>query len=51
MITKLPVLRFFDINETTTTIQCDASQFGLGATLLQKGQPVAYISRALSETE
>ena len=29
------------------TLQCDASQNGLGAALLQHGQPVAYASRAL----
>ncbi|XP_044173493.1 uncharacterized protein K02A2.6-like [Acropora millepora] len=33
------------------TIQCDASQTGLGATLLQNGQPVAYASRGLSSAE
>lgn len=32
------------------TIQRDASGIGLGATLLQHGQPVAYASRALSQT-
>ena len=32
-------------------IQRDASQKGLGAILLQQGKPVAYISRALTETE
>ena len=33
------------------TLQCDASQTGLGAALLQNGQPVAYASRALTSTE
>ena len=33
------------------TLQCDASQFGLGATLLQNEQPVAYASRAMSNAE
>ena len=34
------------------TIQCDASEKGgLGATLLQKGQPVTFASRALNKTE
>ena len=33
------------------TIQCDASQSGLGAALMQNGQPVAYSSRALTPAE
>ena len=33
MITKAPVLRFHDVKEEAT-IQCDASEKGLGATLL-----------------
>jgi len=32
-------------------LQCDASERGLGAALPQKGQPVAFTSRALTETE
>ena len=32
-------------------MQCDASEYGLGATLLQDGQPVAFASRTLSPTE
>ena len=50
MITNAPVLKFYDLKEETT-IQCDASEKGLGATLLQKGQPVAFISRSLTKAE
>ena len=32
-------------------IQCDASEKGLGAALLQEGQPTAFASRALIDTE
>ena len=32
-------------------VQTDASVAGLGATLLQKGKPVAYISRSLTDCE
>ncbi|KAI0230692.1 Retrovirus-related Pol polyprotein from transposon 17.6 [Lamellibrachia satsuma] len=32
-------------------LTCDASQHGLGAACLQNGRPVAYASRALTETE
>lgn len=50
LVTSAPVLRYYDIKEEIT-IQCDASDKGLGATILQKGQPVAFASRALSPTE
>ena len=33
------------------TIQCDASDTGVGAVLLQGGQPICYASRALTDTE
>ena len=47
---KAPVLRFYDPNKPVE-IQCDASQSGLGAVLMQEGQPVAYSSRSLTDTE
>ena len=33
------------------TVQADASQRGLGACLLQEGQPIAYASKSLTDTE
>ena len=44
------MLCFFD-GAQETTLQCDTSSFGLGAVLLQKRQPVAYASQALTEPE
>lgn len=45
-----PVFKFCGVNEEVT-IQFDASEIGLGATLLKQEQPVAYTSRALSQTK
>ena len=50
VITSLPVLVYFDKTKKHT-IQCDASNKGLGAVLLQESKPVMYMSRALTETE
>lgn len=50
MVTSTPVLRYFD-EKKEITIQCDSSSVGLGAALLQAGQPVVYASRTLSPTE
>ena len=46
LVTKAPVLKYYDPQEDLT-LQCDASDAGLGAALLQKGQPIAFASRAL----
>ena len=48
-VSATPVLRYYNLKDVT--IQCDASHRGLGAALLQGGQPVAYASRALTDTE
>ena len=49
-VASTPVLRYYNLQEEVT-LQCDASQSGLGAALLQNGQPVAYASRALTPSE
>ena len=49
-VSSTPVLWYYNLQEEVT-LQCDASQSGLGAALLQNGQPVAYASRALTSTE
>ena len=43
-------LAFFDISKPITS-QVDASNFGLGAALLQEGKPVAYSSRSFTSAE
>ena len=50
LITNHSVLRYYGVSKEVTQ-QCDASQSGLGAALLQEGQPVAFTSRALTATE
>ena len=49
-ISSTPVLRYYNIKDEVT-LQCDASQSGLGVALLQNEQPVAYASRALTSAE
>ena len=50
MVSSAPLLRYYDPEEELT-VQCDASDKGLGAALLQNGQPLAFASRALTDTE
>ena len=50
MVVKHPVLKFYNVAEEVT-LQTDASEKGLGAVLIQNGQPVAFASRTLSKTE
>ena len=49
-VASTPVLRYYNLDEEVM-FQCDASQCGLGTVLMQKGQPVAYASRALTAAE
>ncbi|XP_057662269.1 uncharacterized protein K02A2.6-like [Diorhabda carinulata] len=50
LLTSPPCLVHYNANEPLT-IQCDASSEGMGACLLQKGQPIAFASRALTDCE
>ncbi|XP_028415786.1 uncharacterized protein K02A2.6-like [Dendronephthya gigantea] len=50
MISNAPVLKFYH-PEDELTVQCDASERGLGATLMQRGQPIAFASRTLTDPE
>ena len=50
LITCHPVLQCYDVTKEVTR-QCDASQSGVGAALLQEGHLVAFTSRALTPNE
>ena len=50
LILIAPLLKYFNPAETVE-VQVDASSNGLGACLMQGGQPIQYSSRALTETE
>ena len=43
-------LHYYD-RRKPVTVQADASQRGIGACLLQDGQPIAYTSKSLTDTE
>ena len=43
-------LRYYD-QRKPVTVQADASQRGLGTCLLQEGEPIAYASKSLTDTE
>ena len=43
-------LRYYDRTKPVT-VQVDASQRGLGACLVQEGQPIAFASKSLTDTE
>ncbi|XP_049875309.1 uncharacterized protein K02A2.6-like [Pectinophora gossypiella] len=49
-ISEPPVLAYFCLDKKIT-LSVDASKNGLGAVILQNGQPVAYGSRAMTGTE
>lgn len=50
VITQSPVLAYFDPKKPVY-IECDASMNGVGAAIMQDGQPVAYASKTLTQTE
>ena len=49
-IAHAPTLKYFDVKKPIT-VTCDASKFGLGAACLQEGDPIAYVSRTMTDTE
>ena len=50
MLTSPPVLKYFNPDHLLE-LQCDASDKGLGACLMQDGQPIAYASRSLTSAK
>ena len=50
LVTAPPLLKYYEC-EKDLVIQCDVSEGGLGAALLQDGRLLAYASRALTAAE
>ena len=50
LVTSDQILGYYTQNKPLY-LQCDASQSGLGCTLLQDGRPICYASRALTATQ
>ena len=50
LATEAPVLRFYDPT-LPLTLSVDSSSTGLGCVIMQEGQPIAYASRALTNTQ
>ena len=50
LIVSAPILAHYKSTKVFQ-IQCDSSQSGIGVALMQNGYPIAYSSRALTETE
>jgi hypothetical protein len=49
-VTSAPVLAYFDA-KSPLALQVDSSKDGLGACLMQNGQPIEFASRALTQSE
>ncbi|XP_057380138.1 uncharacterized protein K02A2.6-like [Daphnia carinata] len=49
-VSKLPVLRLFD-SSLPVVLSVDASPIGVGAVLMQRGQPIEFASRTLTDTQ
>jgi len=49
LVTSL-VLQYYDVSKPAV-IQCDASSSGIGACIMQEGNPVEYASKTMTPTE
>ena len=49
-VANVVTLKYFD-PDIPIMIECDASGVGIGGTLLQNGQPMTFVSRALTSTQ
>ena len=50
LTTESLVIAYYD-PQSELVVECDASERGMGAALLQNGKPIGYASRALTSTE
>jgi hypothetical protein len=50
LVCEITTLKYYQPHEELT-LQCDALEKGLGAVMLQNGQPIAFASRVLSRAE
>ena len=50
LVSTPPLLKYYE-SDKPLLLQCDASEKGLGASLMQEGRPIAYASRALTSPE
>lgn len=50
LLSTAPTLAYYVVNKGVT-LQCDASQAGIGCAILQDGRPVEFASRAMTNTE
>ena len=50
LLTEAPLLKYYNPGEELT-VQCNASEKGLGAALMQNGQPIAFASHAMTDPE
>ena len=48
-VSKSTQLQYYDVTKQVT-IQCDSSDYGLGAALVQEGKPEAFASRTMPNT-
>jgi len=50
LVTSAPALAYYDADQPLF-LENDASEYGIGSTLLQNGRPIAFTSRVLTDTE